>query len=365
MKVNSNIQAMVAQGILHNNEERYRLATEKLSSGYKINTAIDNPSGMAISNKMNAQLKSLKKANQNTNNAVNVCRTADGALGEIEDILQRMNELAVKSSNGTNTSEDRKAIQVEIEQLTKEISRIGRDTEYNTQPILDGTQDLKGYTNNTSVKVRSYNTQFPFNDYKFNADGSIDPNPDGNVKVEKETNKKKDGTEYTTYKYTTPDGGEMILDVDKDYDGSEVTLNVNGVGGMKIQVGSAQNQEILVNIPAVSLRHLGLGDMDNKLLVDCGTEKGARESIDMIKGAISYISAARSSIGAIQNRLEDTISNLNVTEENLTDSYSAIKDVDMAEEMVNYTTLQVLVQAGTSMLTQANEQPQQALQLLQ
>jgi len=366
MKVNSNIQAMIAQGILHNNENRFQKSTEKLSSGFKINTAIDNPSGMAITNKMNAQLRSLKKANQNANNAVSVCQTADGAMGEIEEMLQRMNELAIKSSNGTNTDEDRSAIQSEIDQLAKEITRIGRDTEYNTQPILDGTQDLKGYSDNAAVKVRSYNTQFPLGDYTVKSDGTISPNPNGNVKVDSEVHKKKNGDEYTTYTYTTADGGELIIDVDKNtYDSSDVKLNLNGVGGMKIQVGSAQYQEIQVTIPAISLKHLGIGDMDNNLVVDCSTEESSKEAISLIKEAISYVSAARSRIGAYQNRLEDTISNLNVTDENLTQAYSTIKDVDMAEEMVNYTTLQVLVQAGTSMLTQANEQPQQALQLLQ
>lgn len=372
MKVNSNIQAMIAQGILHNNEERYRTATEKLSSGFKINTAIDNPSGMAISNKMNAQLKSLKKANQNANNAVNVCKTADGALSEIEDILQRMNELTIKASNGTNTTSDRLAIQHEVDQLTREITRISKDTEYNTQPILDGTQDLKGYSNNPDVKVRYYNDKIPFSDYVFSLDKTTTPMSASvspaipNAKSESIEYEGKDGNTYVTTKFITPEGGELIIDAKAGYtSGDSVSLDLNGTGGMKIQVGTAQYQEIQVIIPTISLKHMGLGDADNNSMIDCTTEKGAREAISKVKDAISYISNARSKIGAYQNRLEDTIANINEAEENLTDSYSTIKDVDMAEEMVNYTTLQVLIQAGTSMLTQANEQPQQALQLLQ
>lgn len=384
MKVNSNIQAMIAQNILHNNEKRFQTATEKMSSGYKINTAIDNPSGMAITNKMNAQLKSLKKANQNTNNAIKVCQTADGAYSEVEAMLQRMNELAIKSANGTMTSSDRLAIQAEVNQLASEIKRIGSNTEYNTQPILDGTQDLKGYSDNAELKVRSYNSKFPLhNDYsieiKVNSaspadiEASLEPNiidAKGKSEVFYEKDDKGNDTDKISFiktTFTTRDGGELIIDTKGAPSGSTISAGVKleGVGGMKIQSGASEHQEIQVVIPAVSLKHLGLGDLDDKLLIDMRTENGAKDSISKITDAISYVSAARSKVGAYQNRLESTLSNLEVTEENLTGSYSTIKDLDMAEEMVNYTTLQVLVQAGTSMLTQANEQPQQALQLLQ
>nr|MCR5735121.1 flagellin [Lachnospiraceae bacterium] len=136
-------------------------------------------------------------------------------------------------------------------------------------------------------------------------------------------------------------------------------LDLSGVGGMKIQVGSAEGQEIHVVIPKISLDSTGLAG------IDVMTEEGAKHALDQTKSALSFISSVRSKLGAYQNRFENTISNLDVATENLTRSYSTIKDTDMAEEMVDYTTLQVLVQAGTSMLSQANEQPQQALQLLQ
>lgn len=384
MKVNSNIQAMIAQNILHSNEKRFQSATEKMSSGYKINTAIDNPSGMAITNKMNAQLRSLKKANQNTSNAINVCQTADGAYSEVEAMLQRMNELAIKASNGTMTSSDRLAIQSEVDQLTSEIKRIGKNTDYNTQAILDGTQDLKGYTNNPDLKVRSYNSKFPLhNDYEIeikvnsaspaDIEASIEPNIiDAKGKSEVYYVKDSEGNDteeisFIKTTFTTRDGGELIVDTKGAPSGSTVNADVKleGIGGMKIQSGTAEHQEIQVVIPAISLKHLGIGDMDDKSIIDMRTEDGAKDSISKITEAISYVSAARSKVGAFQNRLESTLANIETNEENLTGSYSTIKDLDMAEEMVNYTTLQVLVQAGTSMLTQANEQPQQALQLLQ
>ena len=148
MKVNSNVQAMIAGSVLRNSEARQANSTQKLSSGYRLNNAKDTPAGMAISNRMRAQIQSLNRANQNASNAVNVIETAEGALSEIQEMIQRMSELSVKAANGTNTSEDRVAIQSEIKQLTAEIERIARDTEYNTQNLLGGEQQLKGYVTN-------------------------------------------------------------------------------------------------------------------------------------------------------------------------------------------------------------------------
>lgn len=383
MKVNSNMQAMIAQGILHNNEKRFTKSTEKLSSGYKINTAIDNPSGMAITNKMHAQLRSLNKASQNTNNGISVCQIADGAFSEVGNMLQRMNELAIKGSNGTLTSEDRNAIQAEVEQLAKEIKRIGTNTEYNTQSLFDGTLDLKGYTDSLNTKVRSYNSLFPVDkayEVKISASGATikdsagkdvpikgQPKSETFYKIDKTTGKETTEIDYVKTTFTTFDGGELIIDTKADdyKAGKTVTVNLEQVGGMKIQTGSAEHQDIQVVIPQISLLHLGIGNMEDKLTVDMRTEEGSKAAISKIKEALSYVSAARSKVGAFQNRLEATSSNLAVSQENLTNAYSTIKDLDMAEEMVNYTTLQVLVQAGTTMLTQANEEPQQALQLLQ
>ncbi len=134
---------------------------------------------------------------------------------------------------------------------------------------------------------------------------------------------------------------------------------IHGIGGMKIQVGSSEGQEIQLVIPKISLKNMGIEKLD------CSTIEGAKEGMDMISKALGFVSSVRSTLGAYQNRLEATVSSLDISIENLNNSYSTIKDVDMGDEMVEYTKLQVLVQAGTSMLTQANEQPQQALQLLQ
>ncbi|HOO28834.1 MAG TPA: flagellin, partial [Lachnospiraceae bacterium] len=352
MKINSNIQAMITNNVLKRNEELLSKSSEKLSSGYRINSAQDNPSGMAITNKMNAQIKSLNKANQNASNAVNAIETAEGAVAEIQEMVQRMNELAVKASSGTNVTADREAIQEEIEQLTAEIERVAGETEYNTQNLLGGEQALKGYTDNAAVDVRDYNTLFKTSD-EYSLTFSLDT--EGNVTVagsgfdSTATITTEDGT--TTIK--TANGGELTIDFDEDAIKQQISLSaavpqtttadldISGVGGMKIQVGSSEGQEIQIVIPEISLENMGIED------IDVSTEEGAQAAIDQVTEALSFISSVRSKLGAYENRLETTISNLDVATENLTNSYSAIKDVDMADEMVEYTKLQVLTQAGT------------------
>ena len=374
MKVNSNIQAMFAQSILSANEEKMAKSTQKMSSGYKLNRAMDNPAGMAITNRMRAQLSSLERATKNSKNAINAIQTAEGALSEIESMLQRMNELSIQGSNGTMSSSDRLAIQEEVDQLVSEINRISKNTTYNSQNLLDGTQDLKAFSRpSKNISVRNYNELMDVGKYK------ISVGPDGLVKsltkdgatidiaaqeVVEFVDKDGKTTGYST-KIHTANGAELTFETKGDSGATNVELDITGYGGMKIQVGAEEGQEIQVVIPEVSLRTLNFVDLDGNRTLDLRTEEGATKAISQIASAIDYVSAARSKLGAYQNRIENTVTNLDVTTENLTESYSTIKDIDMAEGMVEYTTLQVLIQAGTSMVAQANEQPQQALQLLQ
>lgn len=371
MKINSNMQALIAQNVLRTNEEKNSASTERLSSGFKINHAKDSPAGMAVGNRMNAQIRSLYKAKDNASNAVNVIQTADGALTEVHNMLQRMNELAVKASTGTLTSADRKAIQDEVNALRKEIDRIASDTEYNTQNLLGGEQKMKGYTSNPDAyKVVDYDVDFPKGDYKI-AGGKLymDTKGDGTYTPKRTQDISTDtGNKRTTV--TLDDGSKIVLSYTADTPPTEYFFEATGIGGMKIQVGTATGQEIQVVIPSLDSTSLGLDkykDSEGKEhdKIDMRTQDDARKSIDYINKAIEYVSAARSRLGAYQNRLESTVTALAETTENLEGSYSTLHDVDMAEEMVDYTKLQVLVQAGTSMLAQANEQPQQALQLLQ
>ena len=374
MKVNSNIQAMFAQSILSANEEKMAKSTQKMSSGYKLNRAMDNPAGMAITNRMRAQLSSLERATKNSKNAINAIQTAEGALSEIESMLQRMNELSIQGSNGTMSSSDRLAIQEEVDQLVSEINRISKNTTYNSQNLLDGTQDLKAFSGSSKdISVRNYNELMDVGKYKISvgAGGLVTSlTKDGATidiaaqEVVEFADKDGNTTGYST-KIHTANGAELTFETKGDSGATNVELDITGYGGMKIQVGAEEGQEIQVVIPEVSLRTLNFVDLDGNRTLDLRTEEGATKAISQIASAIDYVSAARSKLGAYQNRIENTVTNLDVTTENLTESYSTIKDIDMAEGMVEYTTLQVLIQAGTSMVAQANEQPQQALQLLQ
>ena len=359
MKINSNIQALVAQNVLRTNEEKNSASTERLSSGFKINHAKDSPAGMAVSNRMNAQIKSLYKAKDNASNAVNVVQTADGALTEVHNMLQRMNELGIKASTGTLTTADRNAIQKEIEALSEEINRVAKDTEYNTQNLLGGEQQMKGYSGEPDkIKVAYYDPEFPAGKYTVTIpDNPSETNPPTFTGI---TNLNRTVVEDDRVVAVLNDGSNLILSYDKNsLPAADVELDITGIGGMKIQVGSRSGQEIQVVIPPMDTVSMGIDDLDMR------TEEGAQKTLEKIADAIEYVSSSRSRLGAYQNRLESTIASLAETTENLEGSYSTIKDVDMAEEMVDYTKLQVLVQAGTSMLAQANEQPQQALQLLQ
>ncbi len=605
MRINYNVSSIIARNALNNNDKRVAASTQRLSSGYKISSAADNAAGLAIARKMNAQIRSLQQANRNANDGLSIVNTADGAMAEMHDIMQRMNELAIQSANGTNAESDREMIQKEIDQLVGEIDRIASTTQFNAKSLLDGSFAFKSYTNAENIKVKAYTegvasgtyaigklTYYHYEDtttrYKTeeikekDTDGkvvnvsyssskvnvteneryevdnekdkvlnslitsasignytSIDQIkafPDGSkvmiedenivIKAENDfeikikvndreplgtvtttsvknsnayesitntyskdatgtsaitttsyskvttyrniavtgpngkrydiseinffnnvdstgkalgdrsiyTGNKNDngrdlrddfveyfkevnpgcsinikGVEYDdsdkpakfTVTYTATDGKtneeskEITRDFTlyeeknehgvvmktqkelKDYKYSEtmttrtkyeigkgevddcITLDVTGMGAMIVQVGANEGQYMELEFPALKAEDLGLDK------VDLTTEESARLSIDMIGDAINQLSSVRAKIGAYANRLEHTITNLDTSEENITSAYSRIMDVDMATEMTEYSTVQVLVQASTSMLAQANERPQQVLQLLQ
>lgn len=608
MRINYNVSSIIARNALNNNDKRVAASTQKLSSGYKISSAADNAAGLAIARKMNAQIRSLQQANRNANDGLSIVNTADGAMAEMHDIMQRMNELAIQSANGTNAESDREMIQKEIDQLVGEIDRIASTTQFNAQSLLDGSFAFKSYTNAENIKVKAYTegvasgtyaigkltyyhyedttTQYKTEEIKekdtdgkvvnvsyssstvkvteneryevdndkdkvldslvtsasiesgaYGSINQIKAFPDGSkVLIEDEnivikaqndfeikikvndreplgkvtsttvnsgqggvtsitktydkdisgssaitttsyskvttyrniavtgpngkrydiseinffnnvdskgnplgdrsiyTGNKDDngrdlrddfveyfkeinpgcsinikGVEYNnksvpakfTVTYTATDGKTnkeseeikaefslyqeqndhgILMETQKelnDYKYSEtttirtkyeigkgeaddcITLDVTGMGAMIIQVGANEGQYMELEFPALTAEDLGLDK------VDLTTEESARLSIDMIGDAINQLSSVRAKIGAYANRLEHTITNLDTSEENITSAYSRIMDVDMATEMTEYSTVQVLVQASTSMLAQANERPQQVLQLLQ
>lgn len=618
MRINYNVSSIIARNALNNNDKRVAASTQRLSSGYKINSAADNAAGLAIARRMNAQIKSLQQANQSANDGLSALNTADGAMTEMHDILQRMNELAIQSANGTNSETDREMIQTEINELVAEIDRIADTTQYNSQTLLNGNFAYRAYANIDNAKVMSYTQgvatgtyaigQLKYYHYKdttttYNTDvmktsdtkgntvsatyssakmkvteserfevsnrddvlskslvkttstfadsyvkgisqfktfpesskvtidednivikaqgnfeikiavndrtpvyqttGKPEPKPikddttdevkvitttyqnsvsgatvvtttsfssvktyrniavegeDGEryfikelnffdnvdsagntldpAKTEIYTGEQDDnckdlkedlagyfeqahegyGIEINEVKYTAPTqtatigafkvsytivnaktGEEETKEAEfklyqakNDYGNTmkypkdlgnylvsetqttrtEYTIgnnepddclkiDVTGMGAMVVQVGANSGQYMELEIPALNAVNLGVDDLD------VSTEDAATKSIDIVGKAINQLSAVRSKIGAYSNRLEHTITNLDSTEENITASYSRIMDVDMATEMTEYSTVQILVQASTSMLAQANERPQQVLQLLQ
>ena len=381
---------MITNNNLANNDSAVAKSLQRLSSGLKINSAKDNPAGLAMAKRMNAQLMGLSMANQNASDGVSIIETADGAMSEISEMLQRMNELAMKAANGVESDSDREVIQDEVKQLTAEITRVADSTEFNGQRLLNGEFSLKGYvdastaTANINVKVYSYSSEvekkvYEIDELKVNTDPVT-----GEYKVEMKLGANNGGfpkdvtasfkDNLVTLKAVN--GFEMTLDVSKcgtpPFTIDDLKLDATGIGAMRLQVGANEGQVLEINIPKISLREMGLETKFVKnengqeiWTLDVSTEDAATEAIDRIEGAIHFISGVRGQLGAYQNRLESTINSLDITSENMTGAYSRIMDVDMAEEMTNYTTAQVMTQAASSMLAQANERPSQVLQLLQ
>lgn len=371
MKINYNVSAIIANASLTVNEKKFNASTQKLSTGYKINHAKDNPSGIAIAKRMNAQLSGLSHASQNASNAISVVRTAEGAISEMQSMVQRMNELAVQASNGTKTDDDRAAIQAEIKELKQEMTRMMNDTEFNGKKLLNGDCDLKGYADKEGVKVSYYADEVPVSNYRFTIN-SVDLDAEGNVDLkEGSVSLLMDGSEdafpadsmisYDKDKVTVKasDSFEMTFQLSKDAQAGDVNLDITGIGAMRVQIGANEGQVLDIRIPEVSLDLMGIKD------IDVSTIDGAQDAMDRSKQANAYISAVRARIGAYENRLEHTENSLDVTSENMTGAYSRLMDVDMAEEMTEYSNLQVLNQAGISVLTQANQRPSELLQLLQ
>lgn len=357
MKINQNMSAVRTNNQLLRTEKNLAASMERLSSGYKINHASDNPAGMAISNKMKAQIDALDQAESNSTDGVSVLQIADGALNEVSSMLQRVRELSVQAANGTNSESERQAIQDEINQLTKEVDRISSDTEYNTKTLLDGSSDVRVYTENADRVYISDGVAS--GKYELNVDldaasVTLNVQPDPN---------KKDGFSQTAQ--ATIDGDRVkITDIDgfsMDFQvgaSGDVSLEVTDIGAMTIQLGANENQIMDIRIPEISSQSLYLDT------VNVVTEEGAGAAITTLDGAISRLSEVRSRIGASQNRLEYATNSLSETSENMTSAFSNLVDTDMAKEMTEYTQQNILDQASISVLSQANDIPQQILSLL-
>lgn len=481
MLINNNISAVIANKHLLRNETSLSASTEKLSSGYKINHAYQNPSGMAISNRMRAQIKALDRATDNTSDGISVIQTADGALNEVTSMLQRMRELAVQAANDTNTPEDRAQIQKEVAQLRDEVDRVSSSTEFNSMQLLNGDMQTKAYADgvtrlsvSSAVDPGTYQIQIgqaakkatlaggtPSDAVKAAQAGSFTINGQkvtltadmtsdeafeelkkaaqlGDVTATRDTTGKitltsgistddydevlgnawgqdakitvaandKDTKSQAAMEYFGLKAGSSTDQKDAEVkllntgtgsfsssataaiDGKKVTITDNNgfemsfmlnskttdsnssieggleikvtdIGKLSFHVGANKDQTIEVEIPSISAKELYLDQ------VNVNTFDSASRAISLVDNAITKISSIRSDLGAAQNRLEHTYDSNNATSENVNDAISRILDTDMATEMVEYTKDNVLQQAGTSVLSQANELPQMALQLLQ
>lgn len=369
MKIAYNASAALANNALFNNDNRLATSLERLSSGLKIVNAKDNPSGLAMAKRMNAQIEGISSATQNASDGVSVVEIADGALAEVHDILQRINELTVKACNGSLTDDDREIINKEVSALKEEITRIAETTEFNSQTLLDGSFDLKGYTSNTDVKVAYYGNEVKAGVYTIKKI-EIEYLANGEIDLAKASSSFEKGDGFpddamvqsvngNILTITGSNNFELKLEVRKAANYAGIDIDLTGFGAMDTQIGSNEGQQLAIRIPKISLQNMGIDR------INVSTTEGAEDALSRMSGALNYISNARSNLGAYQNRLEHTINNLDVINENMTAAYSRIMDVDMAEEMTEYTTVQVMVQASTSMLAQANERPSQVLQLLQ
>jgi len=394
MVVQHNMQAMNANRMLNITTGAQSKSTEKLSSGYRINRAADDAAGLTISEKMRKQIRGLDQASTNAQDGVSSVQTAEGALTEVHSMLQRMNELAVQASNGTNADSDRQAIQDEIDQLTTEIDRVSETTKFNETYLLKGDENKTklsqtvyskpqmslvedAMAEGSTLKVKTAMDGTGKTEYTFTTGLKAGSTWAGKTVIATGTAKAGEITlddakaaELTAMnKVITAYGDEMginaitLKDGDNDVTSKSQTFTYNDSLNVSLHVGadSSSDNKISMNIESMSSDYLGI----KGLKVSGKTYLQATGSIDTISDAISKVSKQRSELGAVQNRLEHTIANLDNVVENTTSAESRIRDTDMAEEMVEYSKNNILAQAGQSMLAQANQSTQGVLSLLQ
>ena len=382
LRINQNIAAMNAYRNLSVTDGQMSKSLERLSSGFRINRAADDAAGLAISEGLRAQTGGLKVAVRNAQDGISVVQTAEGALTETHSILQRMRDLAVQSANDSNDTESRKAIDAEATELKTELTRIANKTSYNNINLLDGSFTSKafqvGYAAGDTITVGITGggaaASFTFADPTVATAGTLTftqaadatgPVLVGAVAVttssipvtlsatETASALNADVNFKTAFQATVDSTGALKV-ISTTGNENAVTVALGTATGVSVGAGTAAS----ATGGGFSAADLGL--TGTNLL----TQSAANTALTTIDSAIKTVSASRASMGALQNRFEHTINNLNVAVENLSASESRIRDTDMAQEMVSFTRSQILSQAGTSMLSQANQAPQSVLSLL-
>ena len=412
MRIQHNIMAMNAYRNYTNNTSALSKNLEKLSSGYKINRAGDDAAGLAISEKMRAQITGLDKAQDNAKDGISLVQTAEGALTEVHDMLNRMYSLAEQSANGTYDQSDRDQLQKEVNDLRTEINRIADSSNFNGINLLDGS--MAGGASKTAT-LGTANVSFSIG----STAAALNGTDAVQVTVQADSNSaagisatisdsgvitvklgSKDAASYTADEITQAvrdaaqkkaeterAGGSPDAKKLKVFDGlssftmtSDGTINVTagakstdlttgattlangtGKGGLTLQIGDTGDTYNQLNVTIKDCHAAAIGIAD----LDIGTQQGAKDALKTIEDAINYVSDVRGTLGATQNRLDHTINNLSVMQENIQDAESTIRDTDVADEMMAYTKNNILIQSAQAMLAQANQVPQGVLQLLQ
>ena len=404
MRIQHNIMAMNAYRNYNNNTSALSKNLEKLSSGYKINRAGDDAAGLAISEKMRAQITGLKAASKNVKDGVSLVKTAEGALQEVHDMLNRMDSLATQSANGTYDNEvDRANLQKEVNSLRSEIDRIADSSNFNGKKLLDGSlfagQTVAAKNNNTdaakatvdlSITSEAFkkangdyaNLKFTISEDAGGTGNGATVTADGEVAITLDTKTQGVTTadiqklvQDLATKTGTPDNLKEALasvtisgkDIAKTTGGIDaaVTVGPTAVDPKKkpltLQIGDTADDfnKLSVKVKDMHAKALGIADLT------VADQDGAAKAIQSIKDAINTVSSTRGDLGAVQNRLEHTQNNLSVMTENIQDAESTIRDTDVADEMMAYTKNNILIQSAQAMLAQANQVPQGVLQLLQ
>ncbi len=439
LTVQHNMTAMNANRNLGITNGGLAKSTEKLSSGYRINRAGDDAAGLAISEKMRGQIRGLNKASENAENGISLIQTAEGALQESQNIIQRMRELAVQAANDTATDDDRQQIQQEIDNLTQEVDRIANTSEYNTMKLLDGTQagaqtwrdgsaSAEGTFKNGDVKivisqggnVGSRSKLVATDDViriefqKDITDGTAISS--GAFTIRRLNGNSSEGISISTgsilisgsncvsatkfamaatatkydYGYGNGSGADIefkISGITNIKAGDVITISLKaanlvsasktGEEALRLQIGANSGQEVDVHIASMKAKDLGIVQMTFSVdydsneagkhigeALDVTSQSQASLAINAYDSALKKVSSERANLGAMQNRLEHTINNLDTSSENLQSAESGIRDTDMATEMTNYSKNNILMQAGQSMLAQANQSNQGVLSLL-
>ena len=373
MVINTNVMSLNAQRNLTASQSQLSTALQRLSSGLRINSAKDDAAGLAISERFSTQIRGLNQAVRNANDGISLAQTGEGALAEITNNLQRIRELAVQSANATNSASDRAALDAEVQQRIAEIDRIAKQTSFNGQKILDGS--FGSATFQVGANVGETISVGLSTDVRAGAVGMITTATGAGF---------TSGTGDVTLAFTGASTGSVVVAAGSTVQEAAEAINGANISGVSAFVNGSNQLQVLssgvvtmgetnslvggtavLGLNAVSTGTESASATTSLSAVSVGTVSGANFAVARVDAALTSVNALRGDLGAIQNRFESTITNLQTVSENLSASRSRIQDADFAAETAALTKAQILQQAGTAVLAQANAIPQNVLSLLQ